>query len=343
MCPDMDNLLLSLLNASDEQARRQRVDELLTIHVAPIIRQVLRRRLNLYVSAEGVNENNYDAEDLYQETMTRMVEVLQADQRSLTTVENLERYAGRIASNICVDFLRSKYPTRARLKDALLYVFRRHRELASWQYKDEILCGFADWRAIGRRPVDDFDLDTKLKAFLAARFVDEDARIVPLSRVVPELLQWVGGPIRIDVMVRMLAHVRDIREQQVESWDDQVIAEIEASFCQDTRSAESKVETNEMLGRLWQIVKRLPPKQRDAFALRFQDENGQDLFTVLRAAGVAEWKGLAEGLERSTPDVVRLWRQMPMDSATAASELQTSRAHVYKWRCRAIQKLKVEL
>jgi hypothetical protein len=34
---------------------------------------------------------------------------------------------------------------------------------------------------------------------------------------------------------------------------------------------------------------------------------------------------------------------MPMDTATAASELRTSRENIYKWRYRAIQKLKGEL
>jgi len=237
----MDNLLLPLLNAGDEQERQHRVDELLTIHVAPIVRQVLRQRLGFYVSAQGVNETNRDAEDLYQDAMTRMVEILNADQRVLTMIESFEPYVGRIVSNICVDFLRSKYPTRARF-----------------------------------------------------------------------------------------------REQQLESWDDQV----EVSSGRTVRSAESDVETHELLGRLWHNVMRLTPKQRDAFALRFQDDNGRDLFTVLLAAGIVDWKDLAEGLGRPVVDLARLWTQMPMDTATAANELRTSRENVYKWKFRAIQTLK---
>jgi len=110
----MDNLLLSLLNARDEHERQQRMEELLTIHVAPIIRQVLRQRLGLHVNAQGINANNHDAEDLYQEAMTRIVEILNADRRVLITIESFEPYVGRIVSNICVNVLRSKRPTRAR-------------------------------------------------------------------------------------------------------------------------------------------------------------------------------------------------------------------------------------
>ena len=339
----MDNLLLSLLNAQDEQERQKRLDELLTIHVAPIIRQVLRQRLRLYVSAQGVNESNHDAEDLYQEAMTRVIQALHADQRSLATIENFDRYVGRVASNICVDFLRSKYPKRARLKDALRDVFRRHTDLVSWRYQNEILCGVAAWRNTERRAVSAYDVDTKLGTFLSTCFADEDVMAIPLSRIVAELFDWIGGPVQIDVLVTMVAYVLDIEEHRIESFDDRAADEFEVNFRGSTRSTALDIETNEVLGRLWHIVKQLPPKQRDAFALRFQDHDGRDLFTVLLAAGIVDWKDLAEGLERSAVDLARLWRRMPMDSATAASELNTSRKNVYKWRFRAIRKLKAEL
>jgi RNA polymerase sigma factor (sigma-70 family) len=336
----MDHLLLPLLNAVDEQELQQRVEELLVIHVRPIIRQMLQQRLGLYVNAQGVNATNHDAEDLYQEAMARMVEVLHADRRLLTTIENFEGYVGRIVTNICVDFLRSKHPTRARLRDALQYVLRRHADLVSWQYDDELLCGFAAWRNTRKRAVDVSDIDTRLNAFLAARFADEDVRVARLSRVVRELFEWIGGPVEIDVLVRMLAYVRDIREQQTESLDD---ADFENSLRSHIGLAESDVETHELLGQLWRIVRRLTPKQRDAFALRFCDQDGRNLFTVLLAAGIVDWKDLAEGMGRSAADVARLWKQMPMDSATVARELRTSRDNVYKWRFRALQKLKAEL
>jgi hypothetical protein len=98
-----------------------------------------------------------------------------------------------------------------------------------------------------------------------------------------------------------------------------------------------------MLGQLWRIVKRLPPRQRDAFALSFRDQAGRDLFTLLLAAGIVDWKDLTDGLKRSAADVARLWMQMPMDTETTASELNSSRKNVSKWRFRAIRKLKAGL
>lgn len=336
----MDNLLLSLLNAQDEQERQQHLDDLLKTHVAPIIRQVLRQRLGFYVSAQGVSKSHPDAEDLYQEAMTRMVQTLHAD---LTKIENFERYVSRVASNICADFLRAKNPGRARLKNALRDVFRRHRDLAFWQYQNEVLCGLATWRNTEKHVVSGYDADTKLGAFLSVHFAGEDVRAVPLSRLVAEIFDWIGGPVQLDVLVQMLAYLLDIKDQPIESFDEDVAAEYETGFRGSIRSTESDVETNERLGQLWSIVKQLPPRQRDTFALRFEDPDGRDLFTALLAAGIVELKDLAEGLARSIADLLPLWEQMPMDSQTVASELNTSLNNVYKWLSHARRRLKAEL
>ena len=114
-------------------------------------------------------------------------------------------------------------------------------------------------------------------------------------------------------------------------------------FVSSTRSDESHVEANELLVRLWQAVIQLPAEQRDAFALSFEDEAGQDLFTMLRAAEIVNWDEIAQGMGRSVPEVVRLRAGMPMNGASVAEELKASRENVYKWRFRAIRRLKTEL
>ena len=338
----MNNLLVPLLNAVDEQERQQRVHDLLTIHVAPIIRQVLRRRLGLYVSAQGVSKTDRDAEDLYQEALKRMVEMLHGDRRALTKIENFERYVGRVAANICNDFLRSKHPNRARLKNALRDVFRRHSDLASWQDQDESLCGFALWRNTGKKAISADDVETKLNAFLAERFAGEDVRAASLLRIVTEVFHWIGGPVQIDMLVRMVAYVRDIKEQPAKSLDD-VATEFEINSWRSARSAHSDLEAHELLERLWHLVKQLTPRERDAFVLRFQSDAGKNLFSALLAAGIVDLKDLAEVMGRTEEDLARLWKLMPMDSAAVANELRTSRENIYKWRSRAIQKLKADL
>ena len=216
----MDNVLVPYLTADDDGARQRHLDELLTLRAAPMIRQVLRRRLGFYVSAQGTNENNQDAEDLYQEAMTRVVQALTELQSSSgADIANFELYVSRIAANICIDFLRAKSPALTRLKYSLRDLLKRHKDLASWKYDGEILCGFASWRN-SRKSVfaDQFheDIETKLDSFKSLYFADEDIRLAPLSQVVAELFDWILGPVEIDVLVRMIAYLLDIKDQQIE-------------------------------------------------------------------------------------------------------------------------------
>jgi DNA-directed RNA polymerase specialized sigma24 family protein len=170
----MDNVLVPYLTASGEQERQQHLDALVTVRAAPLIRQVLRRRLAFYVSAQGVNGNNQDAEDLYQESMTRLVQVLhQLYSASDIEIDNFDLYVSRIASNTCTDFLRAKSPARTRLKGGLRHLFKRHEDLVSWEHDGEILCGFAHWRNTGKSAFSNqpwHDLETKLESFQSLHF-----------------------------------------------------------------------------------------------------------------------------------------------------------------------------
>lgn len=343
----MDNVLVPYLTARDEHQRQQHLYELLTICAAPRIRQVLRRRLGFYVSAQGVNENNRDAEDLYQEALTRVVQVLDQIQSSTgIEIENFDLYISRIASNACTDFLRAKSPARTRLKEGLRHLLKRHKDLISWDRDDEILCGFAPWRNTSKGSFSDQpfqEIETKLESFRSLHFPDEDVRLAPVSQIIAELFHWIGGPVEIDVLVRMIAYLLDIKDEHIESLDDPSPARWEAYVVSRSGSAESHVEANELLAHLWQAVIQLPMEHRDAFVLSFEDEAGQDLFTLLLAAETVNWDELAEGMDRSVHDVVRLRGRMPMNGADVAHELRTSRENVYKWRYRAIRRLKTAL
>jgi RNA polymerase sigma factor (sigma-70 family) len=341
----MDSVLEPYLTADDEPERQQHLDELVTLRAAPLIRKVLRRRLGFYVSAQGINARNQDAEDLYQEALTRVIQVLKQLHASptVTNIANFEGYVSRVTSNICMDYLREKSPARTRLKDTLRDLFRRHGDLVSWEYEGEILCGFVAWRNTGKSTFSDQDtreLETKLEAFQSVRFADEDVRAAPLSQVIAELFDWIGGPVDIDALVRMVAYLLNVKDQPIASFDDQG-ARWDAYF--KSQGGESHAHANELLARLWRAITKLPAEQRDAFAFGFEDEAGQDLFTVLLDAGIVTWDELAVGMQRSLEELAKLRMRMPMDGANAAGVLGTERKNVWKWRYRAIRTLRTQL
>jgi RNA polymerase sigma factor (sigma-70 family) len=299
------------------------------------------------VSAQGINEKNQDAEDLYQEAMTRVVQVLtELRSSSAADIANFELYVSRLAANVCIDFLRAKSPAHTRIKYSLRDLLKRHKELVSWEHEGETLCGFASWRKTGKSPFSDQpyeDIEAKLDSFKSLYFADEDIRLAPLSRVVAELFDWILGPVEIDVLARMMAYLLEIKQERIESLEDPSSARWAVHFGAKAQSGESHIEANELLARLWQAVIQFPAEQRDAFALSFEDEAGEDLFTVLRTAEIVNWDELAQGMGRSVEEVVRLRLRMPMDGHSLADELGASRENIHKWRFRAIRRLKTEL
>jgi RNA polymerase sigma factor (sigma-70 family) len=337
----MDNLLVPYLNSSDDRERERHLDELLTQRVAPLVRRVLRHRLGVYVSAKGVNENNKDAEDIYQEALTRVVQTLDHGPESsgITNIKNFDHYVSRIVSNICIDYLRAKSPARTRLKDNLRDLLRRHKDFALWDREGERLCGFASWQGNSRSSFSSqapHVIESRLEIFQATRFTDEDIKQAPVLQVVAELFDWIGGPIEVEVLVRMIAVLLDIKDQPPQSLDHQTGLSIQ--------SGELHLEADELLRKLWvTVITQLPIEHRAAFAFGFEDHAGQDFFTALLAAGVVNLAGLAKGMERSVQDVARLRLLMPMDGATAARELNTSREKIYKWRFLALRALKNKL
>src|SRR6266496_6198157 len=109
----MDQLLLPYLKATDEQEKTRHLDRLLLSNAAPVVRKFLRLRLNLSVDSRGHNSSNQDAEDLYQEAMTRTVQWLRdLHNSSNPEIESFTQYVGRIAANVCNDFLRARTPAR---------------------------------------------------------------------------------------------------------------------------------------------------------------------------------------------------------------------------------------
>jgi DNA-directed RNA polymerase specialized sigma24 family protein len=134
---------LPYLEATDEPERQRCLDELLLLHAAPVVRKILRSRLGFHVSQHGTNRDNHEAEDLYQETLTKIVQTLHDLRTSSRSaeIEDFRRYVSSIAINACVDFLGVKSPAKYRLKHNVRDIFSRHPDFAVWKIQNEIVGG----------------------------------------------------------------------------------------------------------------------------------------------------------------------------------------------------------
>lgn len=344
----MDQLLLPYIEATNESERQERLDELILIHAAPVIRKVLRFKLGFHLSHQGTNRDNHEAEDLYHETLSKIVQTLN-DLRSSsrpTEIKNFTHYVSGVAANACIDFLRARSPAKYRLKHNIRDIFNRHQDFCAWKVNDEVVGGFSVWRDTSKTPASARqvrELENDLDAFRLSSFSNEDLQHVPVIKIVAELLQWIDRPIRIDDLtgiVSLLLHVED-RAKGAVTFDETVLNEF--ASIEDDSTAESLLAAKELLGRVWQIVQRLPGQERDTYCFSFEDAAGTDLFSLLLETGIARLPEIAQALGRSVSDINRLRSLMPMDYVAIATELETSRARVTKLRYQAVQRLRKEL
>jgi RNA polymerase sigma factor (sigma-70 family) len=342
----MDNLLLPYLTATDESKRQEHLDELLVVYATPVVRTILRQKLGFHVNQVGVNPYNPDAEDLFHEILTKIIELLTTlPVSSSPKIENFEQYVGRIATNTCLDYMRAKSPARTRLKYSLRELLSRRSEFVLRKSDDRLFGGLAAWSE-KREPITSHRLaqvEAQLPIFLATGFGRADIRRMPLAKVVSELLRWANDPMEIDELLNLTAILLDIKDRPAESLDDEARSYLEARITDTTLMSNPRLDFAKLLRGLWQAAEALPEKQRDTFCLGFADEHGEDLFTLLFEADIATLSQLAERLRRSPEELMRLWTAMPMDVAAIAVELNGTRAQVSRWRFDALRRLEKQL
>ncbi|MDQ3687245.1 MAG: sigma-70 family RNA polymerase sigma factor [Acidobacteriota bacterium] len=341
----MNLILLSFLQANEESERERLLSELILVHASPLIRHTLRQRLGFFVNHAGTNPNNPEAEDLYHDVITRLIAKLHElrTNSGKDTISNFRQYVASVAANACHDYLRAKSPARSRLKNNLRDLLDHHSDFSLWKDDvNEYLCGFAAWRnrelsqaaSKNLRRLQEMPGEFKIEVLQR-----QDVRRVPLMGVVAEIFNRVEGPVKLESLVEILAVLLEVKDHPVESLDSHDTYP-DRRFTDSTFGCETRVELREILRQLWEEIRRLPPKQRDAFCLSFADENGDDLFSLLINAEVVTLPRLAEELGLTHERLLTLWKVLPMGNEALAAELGATRAQINKWRHRALRQLR---
>jgi DNA-directed RNA polymerase specialized sigma24 family protein len=341
----MDASLLSSLKTGDEAEREQFLSELLLHEAAPLIRKVLRQRLGLYVNHLGANPQQPDAENLYQDILTRLLQRSQdwlADTEK-NAIHNYRNLVITTATHACHDYLRAKSPNRARLKNKLRELFARHRDFKIWPGAGhEPLCGFTVWDGEAKSSTAMAQIrlwQTSPDSFSVS---DGDLQRLSFTKLVAAVLQQAGGPVELEALTKLLTTLLGTQDHPLESLDQ----EQENSDWQPidpATNAELRLEGRATLQLLWEEIRQLPAQQRAAVCLSLTDQNGNDLFSILLEAEAVPWTQLAIDLDLSPEEFIELLRQLPMDNAGVANYLGTTRALVNKWRWRGLQQLRTRL
>lgn len=345
----MNSTLRLFLNATDESQRDRLLEELILEEAIPPVRRTISYRLRFCLGGSGGVLLHPDAEDLCHDIVARLVrrlELLRARQDSVG-IRDFGKYAARVAANACNDYLRQRYPARARLKDKLRDLLERHPDFAIWRREgviDDFYCGFAVWRDVS--PLN--ESSDRLQRIVTEEGVSHfstglyELKRRPLTGVVAELFNRAGGPVEFEALLVAMTDLLEIRGEAHTTLDDTQLT-FGSRGGVSLAVYETRLERQEALREVWSAVKSLPLNLRSAFFFGFSDERGDDLLSLLLDGGVATPVEVAMELDLSTAGLMRIWKEMPLDNLAVAVFLGATRTQVSKWRYRAHRRLENQL
>lgn len=290
----MDSLIDRYLRA-DEEGSQDLLANLLVDRAEPTARRVVAGQLR---APRWTEMDREDAVSTVTIRVTRRLRELRVDPTD-GEIQDFVSYVATVAYNACFEQLRSRAPLRASLSARLRYLAKRGATLRL-ERGDR-----GDWICWPESP-------------------PENAREAAF-RLTEAVRQELGeGPMPFSELVEAVSH----RLGEV----DRAEPDEPLSVADPSPSQEKRVDDVEILRRLWEEVRELPPRQRAALLLNLRDASGREMTSLLPAVGVASWDEVARCLGVEGGDAERLLADLPRDDAFIAEWLGVSRRQVINLR-----------
>src|ERR1041384_2679847 len=198
----MDQLLLTFIEATDEDQADHCLASLIDEHAVPIVREILGSGLRFYLYNNGA-ASTQDANDLFNDIIANLLSRLRhiRSDRAQGPIADFRGYIAATAYNACNLYLRQKYPRRSRLKNRLRYLLSHDAAFALWTNETSgLIGGFAEWR--NKDPLTSHRLLEKIRqdpvewietAGLPSVGIDR----AQLSNLLHALFQSCGSPLKL--------------------------------------------------------------------------------------------------------------------------------------------------
>jgi hypothetical protein len=352
-----DRLLVPFLAARDPEVSRNLLGDLIELHLSPVIRGIIGRKLHF---SPGKSRDSQDAEDLFGEAVSRLLERLQtlwegclpldssADGphgvgSAQKGISNLRGYAATIAYSVCDEYLRRKYPERRRLKNRVQYLLTHRPEFGLWEMDDgEWYGGRSAWsnrRSSAGSGETLGELQEKREEFERKELAGREARREGPTELIAAVFRWVGGPVELDTLVNLLRELWEIHEEEVRAEEDEEALERRVAHSDHRPNIAESIERRFFLSRLWAEICDLPPRQRCAVLLNLRDERGCSAIELFPLLGVASIRQIAAALEIAPDEFAGLWNELPLDDARIAERLGLTRQQIINLRKSARERL----
>ena len=143
----MDQLLLTFIEATDEEQADRCLESLIDEHAVPIVKEILGSSLRFHLD-NNVAASSQDANDLFNDIVANLLSRLRKIKRDHPSgaIADLRGYIAATAYNACNLYLRQKYPRRSRLKNRLRYLLSHDTAFALWTNDASgLIGGLSEW------------------------------------------------------------------------------------------------------------------------------------------------------------------------------------------------------
>ncbi|HYI10351.1 MAG TPA: hypothetical protein VEK57_14925 [Thermoanaerobaculia bacterium] len=256
--------------------------------------EVIRRSL---MKRRGMFEPD-DFDDLRSEVMLRLVRRL--EDREAEPIASFPDYVAIVAFHVVDDYVRKRYPDRARLANRIRFTLTRDDRFALWEIGRELVAGLPAWE--GRRAI-------PFSGGMAVDHTDIPGSLLGIFRES-------GGPLGLHAIVSLF-------------WKPgrPVAAPAPAPAPQMDRTNVGE--------KLWKEIRDLPLRQRIALLLHLRDDSGESALVHL---GVGRDE-IAATLGMPDAELAAIWEALPLDDNRIAARLEATRQQVINLRKCARERL----
>ena len=306
-----DRRLHRLLAAGDDEAERE-IERLILTVTRPVMSEILARygRSRALFTPEDVADLAAGIDLRVLERLREMADVPH------DAIRNLRGYAAALTYNAVSDFLRRRFPERARLKKRVLYALDRDERLALWNAERGPAGGLRAWEGASSA-LEEIPPGTSV-AGAAARGQHH-------GDVLMELFDAVQKPVLVEAIVEFLDSLWEMSALQRE-------VPLPEEIPSETPDAAAQAEDWNFACALWREVRELRPMQRKALLLNLRYGGDLDVLSVLMLSGIASNAELAAAVELSEAELLAIWKDLPLDDNRIAGMLGISRQQVINLR-----------
>ena len=304
-----DPILAPLIEAPDEVSRGRALEHILSTVAQPLVRSIMTRARSTLMRDDA-------ADDIAATVDLRLVRRLQR----LVLFEDdaigsLVDFVATLTYHAIYDYLRRRYPERARLKNRVRYILTHNPRLAMWSTPSGAVAGLRQWSGQGPGPA---------AALTKQGASPEMLRAADPSGALEAILRALGAPILVDNLIALAADLWDVV--------DRIVPERREAAVDPAATPDVRLESRQYLEILWEEIRALRPPQRAALLFHIRDADGTSALAMLVLLGIATFQQVAGVLEMSAERLGKLWPDLPLDDLTIASTLGLTRQQVINLR-----------